>query len=114
MILAVLYAIIAGMDRVNKTQVLQPNGAFQKIVGLNKYPDQTAICRFLKRLSPQHIRQLAHVHEILRRSFFDRPGKRSALVFDVDSTVLIIYGRTVEKARVGCSPKKPGRRSSHT
>lgn len=113
MILAIIYAIIAGMDRVNETQILQYNGAFQKIVGLNKYPDQTAIRRFLKRLRPQHIRQVAHVHEALRRSFFDRPAKRSTLVFDVDSTVLIIYGRNVEKARVGYNPQKPGRRSYH-
>jgi hypothetical protein len=113
MILAVLYAIIAGMDRVNETQILQYNGAFQKIVGLSKYPDQTAIRRFLRRLSAHHIRQLVQVHEILRKSFFDRPQKRASLVFDLDSTVLIVYGRKVEKARVGYNSKEPGRRSYH-
>ncbi len=52
MILAILYAIIAGMDRVNETQILQYNGAFQKLVGLHRFPGQTAIRRFLKRLTP--------------------------------------------------------------
>lgn len=113
MILAILYAIIAGMDRVNETQILQYNGAFQKIIGLSRYPDQTAVRRFLRRLAPQHIRQIAQVHEILRTTFFDRPTKRTSLVFDVDSTVLIVYGRLVERARVGYNPKKPGRRSYH-
>ena len=32
MILAILYAMIVGMDRVNETQILQYNGAFQKVV----------------------------------------------------------------------------------
>lgn len=113
MVLAILYAIIAGMDRVNETQILQYNGAFQKIVGMDRFPDQSAIRRFLKRLTPSHIRQIARVHELLRRRLFDRPRKRTSLIFDIDSTVVIIYGRQVEGARVGYNPKKPGRRSYH-
>lgn len=113
MILAILYAIIAGMDRVNETQILQYNGAFQKVVGLDRFPDQTAIRRFLKRLKPKHIRQLARIHELLRQRFFDRPRKRTSLIFDIDSTVVVIYGRLVEGARVGYNPKKRGRRSYH-
>lgn len=113
MVLAILYAIVAGMDRVNQTRILQYNGAFQKIVGLDRFPDETAIRRFLKRLTPSHIRQIARVHELLRQKLFDRPHNRTSLIFDIDSTVVIIYGRQVEKARVGYNPKKPGRRSYH-
>lgn len=113
MILAILYAIIAGMDRVNETQILQYNGAFQKIVGLHKFPDQTTIRKFLKRLSPKHIRQIARLHDLLRRLLFDQPYKRTSVVFDLDSTVLVIYGGQVEGARVGYNPKKYGRRSYH-
>lgn len=113
MVLAILYAIIAGMDRVNETQILQYNGAFQKIVGLTRFPDQTTIRRFLRRLAPQHIRQIVQVHDLLRRGLFDRPRRRTSLVFDLDSTVLVIYGRHIEGARVGYNPKKRGRRSYH-
>lgn len=113
MVLAILYAIIAGMDRVNETQILQYNGAFQKVVGLDRFPDQTAIRRFLKRLTPTHIRQIARVHERLRQALFDRPRRRTSLVFDIDSTVVVIYGRQIEGARVGYNPKKHGRRSYH-
>jgi hypothetical protein len=113
MILAILYAIIAGMDRVNETQILQYNGAFQKIVGLDRFPDQTAIRRFLQRLRPKHIRKIAAVHDLLRQRLFHLPRKRTSLIFDLDSTVVIIYGRQVEGARVGYNPKKPGRRSYH-
>ena len=113
MILAILYAIIAGMDRVNETQILQYNGAFQRLVGLHRFPDQTAIRRFLKRLTPNHIRQIVRVHDRLRQLLFDRPHPRTSLVFDLDSTVLVVYGRLVEGARVGYNPKKRGRRSYH-
>ena len=113
MILAILYAMIVGMDRVNETQILQYNGAFQKVVGLDRFPDQTAIRRFLKRLTPSHIRQIARLHELLRRMFFDRPSPRTSLIFDIDSTVVVIYGRLIEGARVGYNPKKHGRRSYH-
>lgn len=113
MIMAILYAIIAGMDRINETQILQYNGAFQRIVGLSRFPDQTAVRRFLKRLSPKNIRQIVQVHNLLRQMLFDLPHKRSSVVFDLDSTVLVIYGRLVEGARVGYNPKKHGRRSYH-
>src|SRR3972149_3126030 len=53
MVLALLYAMIAGMDRVNATQILQYNGAFQHIVGLRSFPDQSALRRFLQRLPPR-------------------------------------------------------------
>src|SRR3989304_7930199 len=110
MILAILYAIIAGMERVTETQILQYNGAFQKIVGLSRFPDQTAIRRFLKRLTPKQIRQIVGVHDLLRQRLFDRPNQRTSLIFDLDSTVLVVYGRWVEGARVGYNPKKHGRR----
>lgn len=113
MVLAILYAIIGGMDRANETRVLQYNGAFQKIVGLERFPDQTAIRRFLKRLTPKHIRQIVRLHDSLRQRLFDRPRKRSSVVFDIDSTVMVIYGRHIEGARVGYNPKKRGRRSYH-
>jgi hypothetical protein len=113
MVMAILYAIIVGMDRINETQILQYNGAFQRIVGLSRFPDQTAVRRFLKRLSPQNIRQIVQVHNRLRQMLFDLPRKRTTVVFDLDSTVLVIYGRSVEGARVGYNPKKHGRRSYH-
>ena len=113
LILAILYAIIAGMDRVNETQILQYNGALQKIVGLHRFPDQTTIRKFLKRLTPKHIRQIARLHDLLRQLLFNRPHKRTSIVFDLDSTVLVIYGYQVEGARVGYNPKKHGRRSYH-
>ena len=112
MILALVYAVIMGLRRINKTDILQYNGAFLEMLGLNRFPDQSTLRRFLKRLTPQSIRQIVRLHDSLRAYLFGLPHQRNSLVSDVDSTVLIIYGRA-QGARVGYNPKKPGRRSYH-
>jgi hypothetical protein len=112
LVLALFYAIIVGLDRINATRILQYNGAFQRTVGLMRFPDQTALRRFLRRLTPRHIRQLVRLHDQLRRALCIRPRPRRSLVLDLDSVVLVLYG-PAEGARVGYNPKKRGRRSYH-
>ena len=112
LVLALLYAVIMGLRRINKTDILQYNGAFLEMLGLKRFPDQSTLRRFLKRLPPKSIRQFARLHDSLRAHLFALPRQRTSLVFDVDSTVLIVYGRA-EGARVGYNPKKRGRRSYH-
>jgi len=55
-VLALLYAIIMGLRRINKTDILQYNGAFLEMLGLKRFPDQSTLRRFLKRLSAKSIR----------------------------------------------------------
>jgi len=112
LILALLFAIIMGLRRINKTEILQYNGAFLEMLGLERFPDQSPLRRFLKRLPPKTIRQVARLHDSLRAHVFTLPKPRTTLVFDLDSVVLVIYGRP-EGARVGYNPKKRGRRSYH-
>ncbi|MCG2714035.1 MAG: transposase [Candidatus Omnitrophica bacterium] len=81
LILALLYAIIMGLKRINKTEILQYNGFFLEILGLSRFPDQTTLRRFLKRLSPQAIRQLARLHDSLRAHLWGLPNKRTSLIF---------------------------------
>jgi hypothetical protein len=112
LILAILYAMIAGLKRINKTETLQYNGAFLSLLGLSRFPDQSTLRRFLKRLSPKTIRQLVKLHDQLRAKLFLLPKPRSSLTFDLDSVVLTLYGKP-QFARVGYNPKKRGRRSYH-
>ncbi len=112
LILALMFAIIMGLRRISKTEILQYNGAFMALLGLKRCPDQSTLRRFLKRLPAQAIRQLARLHDSLRAYLFPLPRERTSLIFDMDSTVVIVYGRA-EGARVGYNPKKPGRRSYH-
>lgn len=110
--LALMFAIIMGLRRINKTEILQYNGAFLEMLGLTRFPDQATLRRFLKRLPPTTIRQLVRLHDSLRAHLFALPTRRSTLVFDLDSVVVVIYGHQ-EGARVGYNPKKHGRRSYH-
>ena len=107
-----LLAIIAGLRRLNKTEVLQYNGTFLSLLGLASFPDQTTFRRFLKRLTPDAVRQIVRVHDQLRRELSAMPKSPSSLIFDIDSVVLTLYGRQ-QGARVGYNPKKHGRRSYH-
>ena len=109
---ALLFVIIAGLRRLNKTEVLQYNGTFLSLLGLASFPDQTTFRRFLKRLTPDAVRQIVRVHDQLRRELSDMPKSPSSLIFDIDSVVLTLYGRQ-QGARVGYNPKKHGRRSYH-
>jgi Transposase DDE domain group 1 len=112
LILAFLYAIMAGLRRINKTEILQYNGAFLSLLGLPRFPDQSTLRRFLKRMPPKAIRQLVFLHDQLRNQLFALPKPRSSLIFDLDSVVLTLYGKP-QFARVGYNPKKRGRRSYH-
>jgi len=112
LILIFLYVLIAGLSRVNKTEILQYNGLFLSLVGLKKFPDPTALRRFLRRLSPKAIRQMARLHDQIREQLFSLPSSRTSLVFHMDSVVLTLYGKQ-QRARVGYNPKKKGRPSYH-
>ena len=112
LILALLYAMIAGLRRINKTELLQYNGTFNDLLGLSRFPDQSTLRRFLQRLPTKSIRQLAGLHDRLRTQLFWVPEGSTSLVFDLDSVVLTLYGHQ-QGARVGYNPKKKGRRSYH-
>ena len=112
MILALLYSIIMGLRRINKTEILQYNGAFLLMLGLSKFPDQSTLRRMLARLLPRDIRQIVRLHDSLRAQLFSLPYRRYSLTFDIDSIVVTLYGKQ-ENARVGYNPKKRGRRSYH-
>lgn len=112
LILSLLFSIMVGLRRINKTEILQYNGTFLSLLGLPRFPDQSTLRRFLKRLPPKSIRQLVALHDQLRARLFALPRPRTTLVFDLDSVVLTIYGK-LQFARVGYNPKKRGRRSYH-
>ena len=112
LILALVFAVIMGLRRINKTEILQYNGAFLEMLGLKHFPDQSTLRRFLKRLPPKVIRRLVRLHDSLRAHLFYLPAGRTTLIFDIDSVVITIYGKQ-EGGKIGYNPKKHGRRSYH-
>lgn len=111
-LLMLLFLLIAGVQRINKSDKLQYDGFFLSLLGLETLPDESSIRRFLKRLSPQAIRQIVCLHDQLRRELYSIPLPRSSLTFHLDSVVLTLWGKQ-QGARLGYNPKARGRRSYH-
>jgi hypothetical protein len=111
-ILALIYPIALGFGRIEATQLLRHNGVFQYLTGLPSYPDPQTLRRFLLRMAPMSLPQLRRLHDQLLSTMMLKPTPPARLIFDLDSTVLVLYGQQ-ELARIGYNPKKRGRPSYH-
>ncbi|MER3423967.1 MAG: hypothetical protein C4293_12785 [Nitrospiraceae bacterium] len=112
MVLAVSYPMSLGLGRIETTQLLQHTGVFQYLTGLQHYPNPTTVRRFLLRAAPTALPKLRRLHDRVLALMTVRPYRPSRLIFDVDSTVLVLYGKH-EKATIGYNPIKRGRPSDH-
>jgi hypothetical protein len=112
LLLALLYPMILGLERIDATAQLQPNGVFRYLSGLSTYPDPTTLRRFLGRMAPQALPKLRRLHDRFLRRMIVRPHRPRRLIFDLDSTVLVVYGKQ-QHAHVGYNPRKRGRPSYH-
>jgi hypothetical protein len=112
MLLALLYPMVLGLERIETTSLLCENGVFQYLTGLPSYPNPTTLRRFLLRVAPTALTRLRALHDrfLARMTLLPSPPVR--IIFDVDSTVLVVYGKQ-EQARVGYNPIKHGRPSYH-
>jgi len=110
--LALIYPISLGLGRIETTHLLKQNGVFQYLTGLPSYPNPTTLRRFLLRMAPLALPKLRKFHEGLLLTMILKPRPPTKVIFDLDSTVLILYGKQ-EMARIGYNPKKWGRPSYH-
>jgi hypothetical protein len=110
MLLALLYPILLGLDRIETTQLLRRNGVFQYLTGLPSYPDATTLRRFLLRVAPTALPRLRALHDRFLHRMTLLPEPPARVIFEVDSTVLVVYGKQ-EQARLGYNPIKRGRPS---
>jgi hypothetical protein len=104
---AFLYPLILGLGRIETTEPLRHNGVFHYLVGLPGYPEATSLRRFLARLARAGRNAFLKLHDRWRAAMVGHPPQ---IIFDLDSTVLTVYGRQ-ERAAVGYNPKKRGRPS---
>ena len=112
MLLALLYPMILGLERIETAQLLRQNGVFQYLTGLSSYPDATTLRRFLLRIAPVALPRLRALHDRFLQRMTITPHRPTRLIFDVDSTVLVVYGQQ-EQARRGYNPIKRSRPSYH-
>ncbi len=110
MLLALIYPIILGLDRLETAGLLRANGTFQYLSGLPSYPDPQSLRRFLLEAPPEFRQQLHRFNDRLLRQFIHQPEHRSRLILDLDSTVVTVFGRQ-EGAEVGYNPRYRGKRS---
>jgi len=112
MLTCLLYAVILDLKRQSDTLMLRLDKVFQKIAGLDDYPTQSTISRFLKGFRVDTAKGIAHVNQkILNSARRNFEGWRK-ITLDLDSHVRTAYGQQ-QRASVGYNPKKPGRSSFH-
>jgi DDE family transposase len=112
MLVSLLYAVILDMKRHSDTLILRLDKVFQKIAGLDDYPVQSTISRFLKRFRFDTTKGIAKGnHSLLMKARKDFKGWHK-ITLDLDAHVRTDYGNQ-QGASVGYNPKKPGRRSFH-
>lgn len=110
MLLALIYPILLGLDRLETASLLRANGTFQYLTGLPSYPDPQTLRRFLLQAPSEFRQQLHRCNDRLLRQFIHQPEHRSRLILDLDSTVVTVFGRQ-EGAEVGYNPRYRGKRS---
>jgi Transposase DDE domain group 1 len=110
MVLALIYPIILGLDRIETASLLTANGTFQYLTGLQSFPDPQTLRRFLLKAPAQLHAQLHRVNDRLLQRFIHLPEHRSRLILDLDSTVLTVFGHQ-QGAEVGYNPRYRGKRS---
>src|ERR1700676_2038829 len=92
MIMALVYPVILGLDRLETASLLRSNGTFQYLTGLQSFPDPQTLRRFLLN-APTHLREQLHrTNDRLLQRFIHMPEQRSRLIFDLDSSVLTVFG----------------------
>lgn len=103
--LAHLFAIIAGVGRVESTQSLIHNGLIPPILALSDFPHRDTLRTFLWRFSPKELQSLKAAHDRLRHHFVHRLGLLYSAIIDADTPALITYG-SQERTAVGYIPKR--------
>ena len=111
-VLALIYPILLGLDRLETASFLRSNGTFQYLTGLPSFPDPQTLRRFLRHAFHRLREQLRRVNDRLLQKFIFLPEPRPRLIFDLDSTVLTVFGKQ-DGAAVGYNPRYHGKRSYH-
>jgi hypothetical protein len=110
MILALVYPLVLGLDRLETAAFLRSNGTFQYLTGLQNFPDPQTLRRFLVQAPDSLWKEMHILNDRLLQSFIHLPDHRSRLIFDLDSTVVTVFGHQ-EQAAVGYNPRYRGKRS---
>jgi len=111
-LLCLIYGTVLQLNRLSDTMLLRADKVFQRIVGLNDYPHQTSLSRFLWTFTAPMAREIGMVNVLLLNRMRNRFKGMTKVTLDFDSHVKTVYGEQ-QRAKKGYNPKKPGRKSYH-
>jgi hypothetical protein len=111
-IIALMYPMILGLEKIEVSALLNTNGVFQYLTGLPSFPDPVTLRRFLVRSAPFLLSRLGRLHGQLRTHFLGQPTRPSSFWLDCDSTARTLYGNQ-EGVMKGYNPAHPGKKSYH-
>jgi hypothetical protein len=75
MILALMFPIVLGLDRLESASFLRSNGTFQYLTGLDSFPDPQALRRFLLHAPDAFWQQMHRVNDRLLQTFIHLPAQ---------------------------------------
>lgn len=76
LLMAHLYPMILGLEKIEVTALLKTNGVFQYLTGLPSFPHPTTLRRFL--LRADILSKVCSAHNILRAKFITLPNIHSS------------------------------------
>jgi len=92
-ILAILYTIILGLERIATNVLLKQNGIFQFVASPAAHPDSTTLRRLLECFGSRELTSFQNLHHRFRSHFLMKPTPLSSVIFDLDTKVLTVYGQ---------------------
>ena len=102
--MAHIFAIVAGIGRIENTKSLIHNGLIPPILGLPEFPHRDTLRTFLWRFTQKNLRSLETAHDKFRKELFKRLGLTYSATIDADTTSLMTYGHQ-EGVAAGYIPK---------
>jgi hypothetical protein len=105
-----LYAVVAGIERIQNIRTLIHNGLLPSLLGLARIPHHDTLRDLLAKITPDSFQNLQRAHDKIRTHFFGNIVSRYSSVVDMDTTVLTVYGQQQNSA-VGYNPSHRGKKS---
>ncbi len=104
MFLVHVFAIVAGIGRIENTKSLLHNGLLPSLLGLTDFPHRDSLRTFLLRNDQNTLRNLQSARDRFRAYLFQHLGILYSATIDMDTTTIPTYGQQ-EGAALGYSPK---------
>src|SRR5437879_3527021 len=81
LLLALVYVILLGLDRIETASLLRPDTTFHYLTGLPSFPDPQTLRRFLLNAPADLRKELHRINDRLLHRFIHVPERRSRLIF---------------------------------